>query len=72
MSPSMSSEPEYILEDSLEIHPTGNLHSCSDMDWHQVEAELVELSAACIRLVDISREIATDMAKLALSLQEQE
>ncbi len=70
MSPSMSTEPEYILEDLQEIRPMGNLRNYSNMDWQEVEAELVQLSAACIKLVDISRSIATDMAKLALSLQE--
>ncbi len=67
-----STVPEYILAENLaKTDLYQEIGQVSNHDYNQVEVELLQLSAECIRLVDISRKIATDMARLALSLQEQ-
>ncbi len=67
----LSEEPEFTLE----CPSAKMLHSIAQskdtrLDLQEVEVELLLLSAQALSLVDISRKIAIDMAKLAASLQD--
>ncbi len=66
-------EPEYSLEQPLEEMRHSIARSeHSNIDWDQVVVDLVVLSQALKRLLDISENIHTDMERLVRSLQEPE
>ncbi len=65
--------PEFILENPLERinHSTAQSNSLG-IDWDQVVVDLVVLRKQVKQLSDISKRTHIDMARLVVSLQEQE
>ncbi len=67
-----SMEPEYILEESEKIHPMENKLACINLNYSQVEVELVQLLGAVKLSIDLSEKIQDSLHVLVQSLQERQ
>ncbi len=62
--------PEYILEESEKIHPTGNPQDCTNQTLLALEVDLVVLSGELKLLGNMSTRIATGIRNLRQLVEE--
>ncbi len=67
-----STEPEFILQESVKTLPMEKLRDFSVLDYQELKVDLLELSQALNMLVDISERIRGLVQGLQLSLVEQQ
>ncbi len=66
-----STEPEYILEEPVEMLDTAKPHKCINLDSAMALENLQQSQKACRLLEDLSGSIANRLQELVLLLSEQ-